>query len=305
MYSIDVSIIIVSFNTKHLTLKCIESIIDHTIGIKYEIIVVDNASIDGSVEAIKAKFPIVSIIDSGENIGFGRANNLGVESAKGKYLFFLNSDCILIENAIMKMYDYFEKQNSLNNSIGAIGCYLLDSENNLNTSYKRFPTPGLLVGSRILDLVNRVFKTKFVTKQVSNYTINRKGEVDFITGADLFILNDIFTSLNGFDPSFFMYYEETDLQKRMSNKSLKRIILKDVNIIHLEGGSTSRKMSSNTIFIDSEFKYIKKHYPLFIYMLYYLLMSILLLPSLFNYTHSKKDKKIFLKMILRNAIPFN
>lgn len=294
---IDVSVIIVSYNTRQLTVNCIQSIIDFTKDVVYEIIVVDNSSSDGSLEEINSKFPDVITINSKENLGFGRANNLASQYSKGKYLFFLNSDCILIENAIKKMLNYFESQNNSNNRIGAVGCVLLDKNYNINISYNYFPTPLNQIKHRIIDLSNRIFKTNFKLKKRSNYKLDKSGEVDFISGADLFIPKEIFTCLKGFDQSFFLYYEETDLQKRMANNSLKRIILEDANIIHLEGGSTSRKLSSLTIFLNSEFKYMRKHNPAIVYVFYYIIMSILLIPILFVKSHSKKDKKEFFKMI--------
>lgn len=297
----DVSIIIVNFNTKDLTIDCIKSIFEYTNGINYELIIVDNASSDGSVYAIKETFPSVIVIESDVNLGFGRANNLGVKSAKGKYLFFLNPDCILIENAIKKMFDYFELNDDEKNRIGALGCMLLDGDHKLNTSYQRFPTPGIQIRRRFIGIINKIFKTKISTKPKPNYELDKSQEVDFITGADLFVAKEIFIYLGGFDPSFFMYYEETDLQKKMSKVSLKRIILKEVNIIHLEGGSTPKKLSSLTIFTESDFKYMRKHFSPIVYFLYYMIMVLLLYPTLLSSSHSKNDKKGFWKMIKRNC----
>jgi hypothetical protein len=301
MNSIDVSIVIVSYNTKDLIINCIRSIYDHTHGIDFEIIVVDNASSDGSVNSIKKVFADVIIIDSEKNIGFGRASNLGAKLANGKYLFFLNPDCILIENAIKKMFDFFETHNKPHNMIGAVGCILLDANHKLNSSYHRFPTPCDEISTRLIVLFNKIFRTNFTTIKNINYNLDRGGEVDFITGADLFISKEVFHLLNGFDPSFFMYFEETDLQKRMSKISLKRIILNDVSIIHLEGKATPKKLSSNAIYIDSELKYMKKHFPLILYIVYYIITSFLLIPILFLRKHSKKDKFLLLNVLFRRS----
>ena len=141
MNKVAVSIIIVNYNTKELTLNCIGSIIEFTINLRYEIIVVDNSSCDGSCEAI--------IVESNTNLGFGKANNLGAKYANGEFLFFLNSDCLLIENTIKKMHDYFEINKNTN--IGAIGCILLDKEKKINTSYQRFPTPHFLVKDMLFN----------------------------------------------------------------------------------------------------------------------------------------------------------
>lgn len=302
--NVDVSIIIVNYNTKDLTLDCIRSIIEYTKGIKYEIIVVDNASSDESVNFIMDYYPNINIIKSENNIGFGRANNLGSKSAKGKYLFFLNSDCLLIENAIKNMFDYFESNNSNINRLGAVGCSLLDKNYNPNLSYNYFPTPANQIKSNIAGLLEKILKkNNFRMKGGANYKLNKDGEVEYINGADLFVPRNVFNQLNGFDSSFFMYYEETDLQKRMSEKSLKRVILSNVRILHFGGGSTPKKLSSKTIYIDSNLKYMRKHYSLVVYAIYYIIKLILFIPILFNCKHSRKDKKEFLKMVIRNGIP--
>ena len=113
----------------------------------------------------------------------------------------------------------------------------------------------------------------------------------------------IFNSFNGFDSTFFMYYEETDLQKRMAERSLRRVVLNDTNIIHLEGGSKQTKLSTIFMFVDSQYKYIKKHYSTIIYMLFYLFITPLILPSIFVRTASKTDRIKFIKMLLKHLYP--
>ena len=125
----DVSIIIVNYNTKHLLEDCLSSLYALTQSIDFEVIVVDNASSDDSETYITRKFPQVKWINSGENIGFGRANNLGAKYADGKYLFLLNSDTLLLNNAIKAFYDYAETHSE--EQIGALGCWLVDSNHNL------------------------------------------------------------------------------------------------------------------------------------------------------------------------------
>lgn len=303
MNEIEVSIIIVSYNTKELTVNCIKSIFEFTDEIKYEIIIVDNASSDGTVYAIKESFPSVKVIESDENIGFGRANNLGSEYAKGEYLFFLNSDCLLIENSIKKMYDYFELNKSDN--LGAVGCMLLDKDENLNSSYYRFPTPLSLTKSIILSGVNKLFSKEYKLEPSFNYPINDNNEVDFIIGADLFMSKKVFYAFSGFDPIFFLYYEETDLQKRMAKASLKRVVLKNTSIIHLEGGSRNSKFSISAIYIDSRYKYIKKHYSILTYILFYIISTPLLILSVLINDFSKKDKKKYIGILIKHMNPFN
>lgn len=134
----DVSVIIVNYNTLGLTSDCIESIIAQTSTVEYEIILVDNASTDGSKEVF-AQDKRIKYIYSDRNLGFGRANNLGIREAKGRYLFFLNSDTILLNNAVKLFFDFCEK--NPDRKIGAVGAVLKDQNQKNIHSYGRFITP--------------------------------------------------------------------------------------------------------------------------------------------------------------------
>lgn len=126
-----VSIIIVNYNTCKLTSECINSIYEKVHSCKYEIIVVDNASVDNSAAAIKRKYPEVILITSRKNLGFGRANNLGAKYAKGEYLFLLNSDTVLNNDPFPYFIDFSEKHNK---KLGAIGTYLRDGQGEYSKS---------------------------------------------------------------------------------------------------------------------------------------------------------------------------
>ena len=134
---VDVSIVIVNYNTKELTMQCINSIFNKTEGVSFEVIVIDNSSKDGSVELLSADSRI-KFIESGGNIGFGRANNIGIKYSEGKYILFLNSDTILLNNAIKMMFDFMEQHVEL--KIGALGTILLNEEHNRTHSYGKLPT---------------------------------------------------------------------------------------------------------------------------------------------------------------------
>lgn len=133
----DVSIIIVNYNTKQLLSDCLSSIKEKTFGIEYEVIVVDNDSTDGSQEMLRQDFQWVRLVESGENLGFGKANNLGMSVANGKYFFLLNSDTLLINNAVKHFFDYAES----NSDFGALGAILFGSDNKPCHSYGSFITP--------------------------------------------------------------------------------------------------------------------------------------------------------------------
>ena len=200
----QVSIIIVNYNTKDITLNCLKSIYEHTTGIDFEIIVVDNASSDNSVEVIKAIYPLVKIIESNENLGFGRANNLGAKYAQGEYLFLLNSDTLLIENTLSALYTFMKDRDSEN--IGACGVSLLNRQQQKTISAGHFPS--LL--QEFSDIGFRHLYKNYYNNNLSlAFSIPKDGdvrEVDYICGADIFIKKELFNELKGFDEDYFMYF---------------------------------------------------------------------------------------------------
>lgn len=252
----DVSVIIVNYNTRQMTVDCIESVKAKTEGIKYEIILVDNASTDGSKEYFEKREDITYIY-SEENLGFGRANNLGAEVAKGKYLFLLNSDTLLINNAIKILFDYM----STHPKAGVVGGNLYTLEKQPTISFER-SFHGIYLSFNLL-LKNIPNKLRFGRNRIFNYT-KRPLDVAYISGADLMIEKQLFNSLKGFSPEFFMYYEETDLCKRVRKDAQKGIVsVPQAKIIHLEGGSLKKnKISARKakMILESRFKFIARYH---------------------------------------------
>ncbi|MFW9929157.1 MAG: glycosyltransferase family 2 protein [Candidatus Thorarchaeota archaeon] len=287
----DVSIIIVNYNTRELTLQCLESIYKKTINIDFEVIMVDNASSDNSVNIIKERFPQIKIIESNENLGFGKANNLGIKVAVGKYVFLLNPDTIFLNNAPKLFYNYMEENNK-KGTIGCVGTMLLDADKNSNVSFGYFPT----IKNEIGYIFKKIFKRFKADKSlVSVKTENTTSfNVDFVSGADLFIPRKVLEEVGGFDKQFFMFYEETDLQKRMSDKNLKRIIIKEPQIIHLEGGSFSGATSfSFSKFVMSQKSlnyYIDKHFKGIDYFIFRIGIIFIRMTVLFDSRFSFKER---------------
>ncbi|WP_417939610.1 glycosyltransferase family 2 protein [Flavobacterium sp. RS13.1] len=240
---IQVSIIIVNYNTKLLLSNCINSVIQHTFNLVYEIIVVDNGSTDGSVEMLQEDFANVVLVAANENLGFGKGNNRGVDVAKGDFIFLLNSDTLLIENSVFDLYQFFtNNENKLN--IGAIGCKLVDLELNVCNSAGSFPLVINDIKKYYYSFKNKLFKTSF--ELIDIYDFNTPFfEVGFVSGADLMLKRTTYKNLKGFDERFFMYYEETDLQYRLRKMGFQCYIITSTKIIHLEGGSINERKYSN------------------------------------------------------------
>lgn len=281
MKSPDVSIVIVNYNTKVLLCDCLDSIFSLTKRIDFEVIVVDNASSDGSETYVRERFPSILWVNSGSNLGFGRANNLGVERAMGKYIFFLNSDTILLNDAVSLFFDYMES-NREKESLGVLGAYLLDKNGNVNISFGYFPTP-------IREFAYLWRKLCHKSIEVSN----SDKYVECISGADMFIPRELFLKIGGFDPQIFMYYEETDLQYRLSKIDVNRKVITGPRIIHLEGGSFKSKGLSLNRFrmAQSSYNYyLRKHYCGFKYFTFKLSLLIVRLSLFFTTDWCFKDK---------------
>jgi len=254
----DVSIIVVNYNTSELLKECIVSVINKTMNLNYEIIVVDNASLDDSVLMVRSCFPQVILIESKENLGFGRANNKGAEVSSGKYLFLLNTDTLLINNAIKILFDFMEKASNMN--VGACGGNLFKADLTPNYSYSLY-FPSLF---RLF-----CYRAHF-TCLLNDEHFNKSGaikDVAFIIGADLFVRKYIYDGLNGFDPSFFMYVEDTELSYRIKNKKYRVVSNPDANIIHLQGASSSTIYKYKNE-IDSYIIYFKKYFSAYNLKLY-------------------------------------
>lgn len=250
---IQVSIIIVNYNTRELLYNCIQSILDNTRELIYEIIVVDNASADQSVEMLHQNFPSVLTIASKENLGFGKANNLGVEQAKGEYVFFLNSDTLLVNNAIHILYEFI----SHHEEVAVCGACLYDKTLRPNLSVVLPPSSW--------DEFS-ILLPKFMQKKQNigyYHDKNFPQEVNCITGADMMVRKDIFLQAGRFDPDFFMYAEEVELTHRIKKKGYKVYLIPEAKIIHLEGMSAktetlNQRVASEKLF--SKFLYYQKVY---------------------------------------------
>lgn len=241
-HSVNVSIIIVNFNTRDLLRNCLKSVYEKTQGISFEVIVSDNGSVDGSVEMLKEEFPQVVLVENKANIGFGSGNNRGLAVAKGEFIFYLNSDTLLLNNAVRLFYDYWMEHK--NEGLGVLGCNLVDAENQLTMSYGKFPTVGFefhhLWHSFLAFWIKNVLK--LFNRDISSLRAKPKyayfeGDVDFVIGADMFLKND---ERALFDEKFFLYYEETDLQRKMANVGLIRRIIPGPQVVHLVKGGGKR-----------------------------------------------------------------
>ena len=239
----DVSIIIINYHSAGMVIDCINSVREKTKQNSYEIIVVDNASGDGSVELLRRTFPEITVIASEENLGFGKANNLGAAQAKGEYLFLLNPDTILVNDAIGILHDYLEA----NPGTGVAGGNLYTPEMAPAPSFcrrfddlaleKRRTSWSALIGGKIRDKLHLRAAGKPMDE--FNHTAQPQ-KVAYIFGADMMLKKQVFDTVGGFDPAFFMYGEEEELTWRITCLGLDVMCVPQAQIIHLEGATVKQ-----------------------------------------------------------------
>lgn len=246
--SINVSVIMVNYNTLKLTKEAIDSVIQKTENLSYEIILIDNASSDGSVEFFEKEYKDkIIFIKNNKNIGFGRANNKGINIARGKYVFLLNTDTLLINNAIKILFEFMEQ----NSKVGICGGNLYNIDLKPASSFER-KLPSLRNELRIF---RRIYEKLFKKCWNFNYK-NIPIEVGYIIGADLMIRSSLLKQVGAFDPAFFMYSEETELTFRVIKAGYKVMSVPMAKIIHLEGASSLSSKEINKFKIIARSKYI-------------------------------------------------
>lgn len=254
----DISIILVNYKTKDLTINAIKSVFEKTQGIDFEIFVVDNNSQDGSIEAIEKEFPNINIIKSPVNAGFGAANNIAIKQAKGKYILCLNTDTLLINNAIKIMYDFMEKVE--NQKVAVCGSVLFNKDLTLGICGGNFPNITEIFWKFGLRNILKKQYLKYKLTLTAN-EIDKQSNIDYVTGADILFRKSVLDEVGLFDEKFFMYFEETDLCKRIRDKGYDIKLVKDAKIIHLEGQSNKNTLQKKEISKRSEFYYFRKHRP--------------------------------------------
>ena len=230
----DVSVLVISFNTRDLTLACLDSVFRETKGIGFEVIVVDNASRDGSAEAISERFPQIKLVASEQNLGFAKANNMAAQDARGDFLLLLNSDTVILDGAIQKAVAFARSRPDAD----IVGGRTFFENLSLNrTSCHGRPTPWSLfcmgVGVSSVFRRSRVFNPE----GLGAWQRDTVGEVDVVTGCFLLIKRELWDRLNGFDESFFMYGEDTDLCVRARDLGGRCFVCPDARLIHYGGQS--------------------------------------------------------------------
>lgn len=225
------SVVVVSHNGKSFTLDCVRSLQAQSYGEILEVIVVDNASSDGSVEAIRSNCAGVRLIALPTNRGFGSANNRGAAEAKGEFLFFLNNDTTMRGDSITALATFLRTRPAA----AVVGPRLRNPDGTIQVSAGDFPGIGGEWRSR---REQRMMRSRNPTSlALLERRFARAMKVDWVTGAAMMVRRDAFESVGGFDEEFFMYFEDADLCRRLSGAGYQVWHLPDVSITHYGGAS--------------------------------------------------------------------
>ena len=235
----DVSVVIVSFNTREVLRECLEALAKESEGLRVQTLVVDNGSKDGSIEMLRADFPAVELIVSPENLGFGRANNLAFAQARGRYLVLLNSDAFLTPGSLRLSVEHMDADSR----IGLGGGRLVGRDGGWQPSARRFPT--LITDTFVYSgLANRYPRSPIFGSYDRTWADPMQAaDVDWVPGAYSIIRAEALTAAQPFDPRFFLYYEEVDLCRRIKAAGYTIWYWPDVVIIHI-GGESSRQLKT-------------------------------------------------------------
>lgn len=233
----DITIIIVNYNVRYFVEQCLNSVFSAKQHLKIEIIVVDNNSVDGSVESIARNYPDVKLIANKTNAGFAKANNQAIKIANSRYTLLLNPDTIVSEDTLVKAFDFMER----NPEAGALGVKLIDGEGRFLPESKRaVPTP--LVSFYRLSGLSKIFpKSRVFNRYNLGYLDeNETNEVDVLCGAFMFICNEVFDKIGYLDEDFFMYGEDIDFSYRIRQAGYRIFYFPETTTIHFKGESTKK-----------------------------------------------------------------
>jgi len=237
---VDISIIVVNWNSKDYVRACVASVVEQTRDIPYEIIVVDSGSFDGCAEMLAQHYPQVRFLQSKENVGFGRANNLGASIARGRCLLLLNPDTELRSNVVKDLYVTFL---GLSNP-GVVGCRLLNTDGSLQATCVQ-PFPSILNQVLNAEVLQRWFpRARLWISAAAFEGATLPQPVEVVVGACMLIWQDVFDSIQGFSKEFFMYAEDCDLCFKSQANGYINYYVPTASLIHHGGGSTKGSYSN-------------------------------------------------------------
>lgn len=274
---LDLSVILVNWNLKDYLLEAIGSVFETIRRRSFEVLLVDNASIDGSVDAVRGRFPQVRLIENDVNRGFGAANNQAFEVARGRHFLLLNSDARLLPGSADALVEFLDAHPE----VGICGGQLINADGSLQNSFDNFPT----LTTELLNksLLRRLFPSRYPSKLQSAH---EPRDVEVVIGAMMMIRAEIVRRLGGFDPDYFLFLEETDLCYRVRRAGARTCQLPAAQAVHHQGKSSVRRLPglSRIEYYRSNYRFFRKWSPPTTYWMFRTGAFLKLFPNLlFNF----------------------
>jgi len=256
---VDLSVVIVSWNVRDLLRRCLSSLFadrSSSLAPRIEVIVVDNGSVDGSAEMVRAEFPQVHLIVNPDNRGFPAANNQGIEVAQGRYVLLLNPDTEVLDDALAAMVGFAD----VHPDVGVVGPQLLNPDGSVQSSRRRFPTlaTAFFESTWLQPYAPRRLLERFYVLDRSDDEVQ---DVDWVTGAALMARREAIEQVGPLDEGFFMYSEELDWCRRFREAGWRVVYLPTAKIVHYVGKSSEQVLPARHIhFQTSKVRYVRKYH---------------------------------------------
>ena len=292
----DLSIVIPNYNGECVLTACLDSLLSPS-GISKEVFVVDNASKDGSRDLVRKSYPGVRLMEQPLNMGFGAACNRGAALSTGRYLLFLNSDTVVQRNALADLVCFADRHSEM--SIGALGPLLRDRSGSPVHSFGGFPSALGQLGiwaDRLSGGYEKRVRQTAARQGLSHFA------VDYVTGAALLVPRAVFERIGGFDETFFLYFEDTELQARMAKAGYGRYVLCGPAILHLGNGGKQRSNEIRVLTYRGLLRYHQLRMPANRFRLYRLLFSFFAILHLMNVTYRPIENARFVAACLRESL---
>lgn len=255
----DVTIILVNYNTEALLPRCLDRLARSLETLRHQIVIVDNASRDGSVRLLRERYGCYEIIENRVNVGFGRANNQVLDRVQGRYVLLLNTDAFIEPDAIVKSIGYMDEHPRC----GVLGARLVDAEGKLQASCRYFPTPWNLFLER--TGAHRFFRG---TRMVDDFAWDHASAriCDWVPGCFYLVRKEVIDAVGLFDPRYFLYWEEVDHCRAVNRAGWSVVYFPDTTVVHI-GGESAKSESElsggrqiSELEIESQLLYFRKHY---------------------------------------------
>lgn len=229
------SIILVSYNTQQLIEDCLNSLIKHIDISEIELIVVDNNSSDKTVDMIGEKFTNVMLIKNDQNLGFSKANNIGINHSKGEHILLLNTDTIIIEDFVSPILEYLKNASD----VGVLGCRVVSEDGSLQYTCWRKPNFFTGLSFFTIEIIKNIYNPLFYWRYMKYWDHLSIRDVDCISGCFMWIRREVVNAFGGLDENIFMYYEDSEYCMRIQKYSDYRVVYYPAtSIVHLDGGSS-------------------------------------------------------------------